>query len=689
MIKAKTKAEKALVGTLKDRISMGLQTAMKGGDGNEATLRDARVKALRFYRRQQPERFNDNSSSFVSSDVFDAVETRKATLLETFTGNVKPVKFAPNDPQFADLMEQATTRVDQVVMNEQDGYMLMQGAIHDGLMARVGIVQAFWETEVSHIPFAYSGITDDAATAILSEKQADVIDWDTTPNDDGTVDLAVTLRVDKSGVRLELVPAEEFGINSDAKDLKSATFTYRKRNVPLSALKGMGVSQADIDDIIADENFMTLTTDPASEYEKAVRVDDVGLYNEDDSAQLKRLIMVNEVYLTIDTDAGKQVYQALWAAERLLDYKQVQRHPFHVFLPHMVPHRFWGEDFAGTVSESQKVSTSLTRFALDHGMSAAVPRWLVREGSLTNPREMENPVMGGLVNVQGDTADSVRPMPYPNLNPALFKLLEQVQQDKQMLTGSSDLSGSMLKDVLSNQNSADLVSQMATMGQTRTKMMARNFAFFLKGLYEHVYDLLVENQKQQTAMQMGENWVFVDPSKWPIERMAHVEFHIGYGERDKEAAQLMQFDQYVSAQPGLGRMYSETQRFNVLSDVMRLTGRYNVPRYLADPATLPPPQPSQAEQMAAQLQEREMAVKEQNANTAAMAANAHAQNSIMSTSAKAQTNQGNQALKEQQQELKVAQFQHQATIDAAEVSLQQRAHQIQAVAKPVNTQPQR
>jgi len=681
-------AKKKTAGPSKDdllnKIRDAVEKAKVSGDGQDSGLQEARDLALKYYNMELPARFRPDSSSFVSSDVFDAIETRKATLLETFTGNVKPVQFSPINPQDSAITEMASTRVDQVVMEECDGYALMQDVIHDGLLNRNGIVQAFYEKQTAHIPFTIAGLTDDTASAYLSQHGANLVSYELEEDDEGTNTLHVVLNQDLSGVRIQVVPAEEFGIASDASDLKDASFTYRRRRIPVSELASMGVPSEEIEELVSSKSYLS-DTSPVEIGPKSERMGNTGIYDAEFSDEMERLIEVFECYIVMDTDEGKTTYQALYVNNRVLRYEAVRRHPFHSFTPLKVPHRFWGGDFAGTVIPTQNITTSLTRFALDHGMTAAVPRWMIREGALSNPIEMLEPRMGGVVNINGSLGDAIAPLPTPNLNPALFKLLESMAQEKQQRTGSNDLSGSMLKDVLSNQNSADLVSQMATMGQTRTKIMARNFSAFLAGLYEHVYDLLVENETQPKAIQLTGQWVFVDPSQWNIHRQARVDFHIGYGEREKEAQQLMQFDQYASTQPDLQRLYGETQRYNLLSDMMRLTGRYNVNRYLADPATLPPPQPDQQQQLEASLQQREMAVKEQNANTASMAANAKAQTSIASTQSKAANSQQSSILKQQQQELKVQSFAHQATMDVAELAMQHHAQNIQAIAKPVAT----
>lgn len=679
---------------LEKRLEQAIRQAESAGAGTTETLRKARETNVEYYMLRKPARFNEGSSSFVSADVYDAVEDTKATLLETFTGNAKPVRFIPDGPQMIRQRQIETKLVDYDIMQGCSGYSIMSDVIHDGLMARNGIVQVFWEEKKEQVPYTVSNLSQDAANAYLAQKADQILDYDVVEDEEaGTVTLHITLEENNSGVRIECVPAEEFGVNSDSTGLKDTAFCYRRRRMTLSEVEALGVPSDTIEDLKETEAYRdSAYFGYAGTYlstEKQERLTDVGIYTPQDSEDSERLIEVFDCYIRMDTDEGAKTYQCLYSCSRLLLRKVVARHPFLSFTPLRLPHRFWGNDFAGTLIQTQNVNTSVMRFLLDSGMRTTAPRWLVRNGALSNPKELYEARVGGVVNVQGDLSQAVMPLPTPALNPALFSLMEQMDKQKQLRTGSNDLGGAALKDVLSNQNSKDMVQQMATMGQTRTKIIARNFAEFLKDLYERVRILLIENERQTRTLEIAGDWIFVDPASWAGKAEARVSFHIGYGERDQEAAELMQFDQYMASQESLQDIYTPQQRYALITDVLRLKGHYDVERYIIDPAQVPPKQPDQVQMFEASLKDREMKVKEQNALTTSMKANAEVQIKAQSTNAKAQTSAVNGALKQQQQELRVAQFTHQAGMDAAELRLQHEASKVQAIAKPVNTLPNR
>ena len=165
----------------------------------------------------------------------------------------------------------------------------------------------------------------------------------------------------------------------------------------------------------------------------------------------------------------------------LLEVEEVDRKPFIVFCPLPIPHSFYGSNFADKLCATQNARTVLTRSILDHAMITNNPRYMVTKGGLTNPRELIDNRVGGLVNVT--RPDAIAPLPQASLNPFVFQTLEALDQDAE-LTGVSRLSQGLNKDAISKQNSAAMVEQLTTMSQQRQKIIARNFAnHFVKPLF--------------------------------------------------------------------------------------------------------------------------------------------------------------------------------------------------------------
>ena len=98
-------------------------------------------------------------------------------------------------------------------------------------------------------------------------------------------------------------------------------------------------------------------------------------------------------------DLVQQRFTILKAGNALLEVEEVERKPFIAFCPLPIPHSFYGSNFADRLCATQNARTVLTRSILDHAMITNNPRYMVTKGGLTNPRELIDNRVGGLVNV--------------------------------------------------------------------------------------------------------------------------------------------------------------------------------------------------------------------------------------------------------------------------------------------------
>ena len=658
--------------------------------GNLDSLTTVRAEATMLYEGALPRKRPSDHTRYVSQDVLEAVEERKATLLETFTGNVKPVQFVATTPQDLQEAEQATAYVDNVMFNQNDGYYILHDVIHDGLIARVGITQTWWDANIIKLPQAVSLPDVNTAAAYLQQLNPELVDdMDIDINQDtGECRVEYNEIVDKGQVRVEVVPPEEFWISPRATSLDEADILARRQMRSWSEMKQNGYDVGDPKEW-GDQNFNATDTD----YSKAVRFWDIdgGLPVTSGDSYHKK-IAIADCYVKIDRNNNTELWHVVMSASRILHKEQIKMHPFDAFVPLRIPHRFYGLSFATLLKATQENNTYLTRSIINHALITTNPRWGILRGALPFPKELVDNRLGGIVNMS--RPDAIQPLNQPNLNPFVFQTVEKLTNDKEVITGTTALSQGLNKDAVSSQNSADLVSQMASMGMQRAKMMARNMERFFASLYKRIYQLVIENEKAQRIIEVSGNFVVVDPSKWSAGRDVHVKFSIGYGEREKDAMRLQQFDEYMSAQQGAGGMYGIQQRYNVWTDILAAFGHQNVNRYLVPPQDIPPQQPDPQQLFEANIKNRETAVKEQMANTAAMKAQAHAQLQAENAERK-QGHLGTQSLlkaqemqyraenDQQKNLLDAARLHAQVQVDGAELNLAKKAQHIQATAKPI------
>jgi hypothetical protein len=101
---------------LSDRelVSMVMEHARRSVGYYDTLLSKEREEVLQFYNGELPRPHHSGNSRYVSLDVYDAVESLKASLLETFAAGTRTVKFAPENADDVQKAEVCTNYTDFV-----------------------------------------------------------------------------------------------------------------------------------------------------------------------------------------------------------------------------------------------------------------------------------------------------------------------------------------------------------------------------------------------------------------------------------------------------------------------------------------------------------------------------------------------------------------------------------------------
>ena len=644
----------------------------------DSELSTERAKIIDYYNGTLPKPAHDGNSKYVSLDVYDAVESLKAALLETFSAGTRTVKFAPQNEDDVELARMCTEYTDYVVHRQNDMFNVMSTAIHDALIARAGVVKVFWESSTETDYEEFEDITESELDMLLAQDNVELVE--STTDDIGLTSGTIGIERDTSQVVIENVAPEEFLIESQAKSLEDVTFCAHRTKKTLSELRLEGYSEKLIDKI-GDHTDVDFETDP----EVLARFDNVGNFRNgsSDHQDQVRSVMVYEAYILLDVEGTgiAELYKVIKAGNVLLEKEKVNRKPFVTFVPLPTPHSFYGNNFADKVVATQNARTVLTRSILDHAMITNNPRYTVVKGGLTNPRELIDNRLGGIVNTT--RPDAISPMLQAPLNPFIFQTIKMLDEDMEDTTGVSKMSQGLNKDAISKQNSAAMVEQLATMSQQRQKIIARNFASqFMKPLFHMVYNLVCENEMQEKMVELSGSYVVCDPRKWKEKRDVQIELHLGYGEQEKEATKYLNMHTLLTNDPNLAAMYQQPNQYELAKKIMELSGVKEVSNYLTNPENIDPPQPDPAAEMQMQMAQKQLELQERQTAIAEMKAQVDSQISQMKIELEKAKVENQHAIQSDSLDLKEEQLRHKKLIDSAELVLAQQADEITAIASP-------
>lgn len=598
----------------KDQLAALLEQQVKTSVGfYDSKLSKERERCLDYYNAVLPKPHHQGNSKYVSMDVYDAVESAKAYLLETFAAGRRIVGFDPMGPDDVEQSKVATDYCDYVVFTQNNGYEIFHDAIWDGLMARVGVAKVYWEDCDQEVEEEFSNLTADEL--MILQQQYEDIEFE-LDEDTGLYEGTIKRLDDKSQVKIDNLPPEEFLINPQASSIETASFVAHRTRKTHAELIEMGYDKKTVAKIGANSSELDLTMHP----EVLARFESIGadrLNLNGELQQQTRYVILYECYLHLDMEGtgSTKLYKVVKAGNTILEMDEVDHKPFVAFRPLATPHSFYGSNFAARVIPTQNARTVLTRSILDHTLITNNPRMMVVKGALTNPRELLENRLGGLVNVT--RPDGIAPLPQASLNPFVFQTIQLLDDDKEETTGVSKLSQGLNKDAVSQQNSQAMVENLVSLSQQRQKIIARNFANqFVKPLYLLIYQLVNSNEKREKIVKVAGQFVRVTPADWKERTDATVELRLGYGEQEREAQKYLQYHALMSQDPTLQPLYAPNNKYNLLKTVLEKGGVPNVSDFLTDPSTLPPPQPSPQEIMAMEQQKKQMELQERQVEVA-------------------------------------------------------------------------
>ena len=575
-----------------------------GTSFSDSKLAKEREELQKYYDGVLPLPSSKGKSQFISMDVFDSVESLKAQLLDAFTGANKRVFFKPTGLDDVESSEVASTYTEYVIFEQNDGEGIYHDVIHNGLLFRNGIAKVMWNEATDEIEEEFAGVDEASLYGLFAEDGVEPGEY-VQDAETGLFSGTVLREAKESKVVIEVLPPEEFGITENAKSMEDADAVWHVTQKSLSDLRKEGYSDTLIDNIAGSDSVLANL-----DQEKIARFDQVegiGL-SELQYQEAVTEVDVYETYINIDMDGNgfTDRWKVTTAGGTFLDKELVSELPFIDFAALRRPHSFWGTNWAEKVKSTQNAKTVLTRGILDHTVITNNPRWEVLNGTVMNAQELLDNRFGGLVNVK--KRDGIKPLPQGSLNPYVFQTIQLLDERKEDTTGVSKLAKGLSTDAISEQNSQGMIDDLVSLSQQRQKVIAKEFAKFVKALYLKVYKLVLENEDRENVIQVSGSWVEVDPATWTERRDMTIDIALVRGEEEKQAAEYMQLDQVLSATAG--SMYKPENKYHVLRQSLKRRGIKDADAWITNPADIEPPPPDPMAMKQMELEERKVAIDE-------------------------------------------------------------------------------
>lgn len=512
---------------------------------DRATSSKKQTKALEYYQGKMKDIVAETGrSSAVSRDLADTMGWMLPGIIRVFTASEHMAVAEPVGKEDMAWAEQATDGLNYTFWKENDGYRIVYNATWDSLLSANGVVKTWWDdTPTTKVSF-HTGLTDDQYTMLVSDDDVEVIAHteDTEDMPDPTTGQTTALKVhsvkikrkvDDGRTRVEAIPPEDYGKDSDSKTCDEARFQYHRSEKTRSDLIEMGFDRKLV------ESLQKATDNRQSE--ELARRDQTTTEDGDISMDIVDLY---ECYVKadIDGDGIAETCRVMYAGSKdggeILDWEEWEDEtPFDDIPCNPMPHRWEAQSIADETMDVQQIKTVLLRQALDNTYATNNPQRFVT-GEISNPEELFSPSFGGAIfGKQGATVEALT---IPFVANHAYDAINYQDQVIERRTGVSRQTMALDPEALQNQ-SATANQNQHDAAYSQIELVARNQAELgWKKVFRKILKLEVKHQDKPRDIRMRGKAITIDPRYWNADMDITINVGLGTGSRDRDLTMLQQ-----------------------------------------------------------------------------------------------------------------------------------------------------
>lgn len=552
----------------------------------------------------------EGRSSIVSTDIADAIEWIMPQIMKSFTQNNEVVVFDPISE--ADELQASieSEYVYDVLMKQNDGFVLIHQFVKDALMQRNGILKVYYEESEETKTYSYTGLNEDQLHIIVADKNTEILAL--TPNefiDDQDqpqvlfdVKLAVTNKDGK--VKIDAVAPEEFRVNSqhNSIDLTNARFTAQIINKSISDLREEGYSQDEVEGITSSD---FIRSSYRFNYQNESTLIPSTLSNDD----ANKLVEIGECYMKLDMNGDgiaelmKITVAGVEPPTRILSIEEIDSKPWISTTAILMSHKFQGLSVYDRLKSIQDNKTAIIRNIMDNMYLQNNQRNIILEGQV-NLDDLLVSRPGGLIRAK--RLDAITPLQTPQIGDAAFSMMQYLDEVKAGRIGVS-ADGTASPDNIGDRVGSQGVERMMNAKEELIGLIIRVICETgIKPLCNKIRDIVTQHTDTIQDFQYRGQWVKVNPSEWPKRSKSSVRVGTGTGDVTAKLSAIQQIQQIqatIIAQPGQA-LTNPSKVYSALDDFCKFSGLNGASKYFIDPNSQEGQQTAQqASQMSQQQQQ--------------------------------------------------------------------------------------
>ena len=587
-----------------------LEAQVNEADSSMFGQKDQMERNLQYYTLEPLGNEQKGRSHYVSPDVHDYVESKKALFSQTFLANRQVVKFSSDDG--TDEGQQKTAYVN-AVLNRHDKEQMFHDLWHDAFLTKRAVLLCEWmdDTEEDTIvidqpitqemlmaQFANDPTVRDVDTSQAALSTLPTVGPDGLPREVVTLSGPVTVIRDAGDFNFTVCQPERYYRDPTAGSLKDAMWATYMDQVPRGTLINLGYSRESVMGVKGDRHYgsdnveFSRTSHDGSYVSKykTNRADDQELVD-----MYKTWTWINLSELAEDIGEFEDetcLYEIHWADNEVLKWadgslaiRKVEKgvYPFFEWSELRLSHSANGMCGADVVAHSQKVNSVLKRAIIDNQNIRNNSRFEAVFDNLLNPRDLIDNTTGGVIF--SEQIGSVAPLATPELSPLTMNVLQVMKEDTEARSGLSSLTKGMNTAVITQQNATDMIERLTNAAGSRPSADARSFAqTFLIPLFKYIVSCAKLYDQSVFQTEMSGRAVTVAPQSWQgnFDRL-DVAVALTPEEAEAHAQKLLTMHQMLAMDPVAGQLYGVAQRHALMDEAFDAMGVSDTAAFMMRP----------------------------------------------------------------------------------------------------------
>lgn len=547
----------------------------------------------------------EGRSTVVSTDVADAVEWILPQIMKSFTQNNEIVIFDPIGPEDEFQAELESQYVYDVLMKENNGFIIIYQFVKDALLHNNGIIKVYYESNTDYKIETFSGLIEEQIVVATQDPRVEVLNYSPSPLEDGTFELKIRIATPNGKITLESIPPEQFRVNGDhtSINLDNARFTAHVVSKTVSDLIKQGFDPS----VLADIGHSVSNNE--SDFRFSAQGENIiyDTLSADDPSQT--LIEISECYLQIDiNNDGVSEFVKITVAgsetpTHVLSVEEMPYSPWVSTTAILMSHKFRGLSIFDRLKQIQEQKTALWRNTFDNIYLQNNQRNIVVEGQV-NMDDVLVSRPGGIIRAK--RLDAIMPLQTPQLSQDAYTMMQYLDGVRAGRVGVAP-EGEATPQKIGARVGSEGVERLMTAKEELVGLIVRLIAETgIKPLCTKIRDLCTQHVDAIQDFKFRGQWVKTNPAEWFTRTRTTVRVGTGTGNHDRQVAALERVLEIQSQLAQMGSTMVNPQKVYAAIDDLAKYGELNgASKYFLDPSSPEGQQAAQQQQEIQQAAEQE------------------------------------------------------------------------------------